>query len=470
MIGSEKELKNRLEQFIGNEHLKIRNTSYFGSTGLVNGAFFGNNYNDVVTDKTYTRMMNDPIINSSIELLIGMVLNSTYKLINPATPLLNDKNGYTKKDYELGEEIKKYCEKMITGLNSSTFNTVLKELLYAIVYGCTVAEKKIELIDGKYIITDIKIKPPYTYSFILDDFNNCLGVINNTDVFRSVEEDASKIIPKDLLIVYSHNPRFNDPYGNSLLRPIYKTWLFKQSIEENYNKYMYSFATPSIIGMLPESASLSEDGTSLINDWQTGLAQYSGGSNLVHEYGGKIYTISNTSGSDIYKSALNYVDNQIASCILKSARATSEAEHGSKADSETSYDIVKNVVSGIQKNLEEIIYDSIFYQITVLNWGKAVADKLAPRIQFTDSDRTTMIKFGYIIKELFLIGFLSPSQIIKLDELMNLPGRSLEDLEFLVKTMRGEINSDDSSNVVEAKKVQEKRKQVKSTDGVTNNT
>jgi len=421
-----KELKSFIRGILGKEIIQVNNNRIVSISSTPEHL---DNIEARYGCEIYDTMMTDPIVNSSIELLKAKTLSSTYKLINPMQAKLNQKDKkVTQEDFEKAEEIKEYIQNMLNNF-SLPFGTLLKELLNSLVYGSIVAEKTFDIVDGKYTITDIKIKPRKTYRFIVDEYNNCVGVSVVFNVFDNGKFDS--LVPKEKLIIFSHNPLYNNPYGISLLRPAYVYWKLKNIALDNYNKYLHIFATPPLVGILPPGLSKDEEGNPLAEVMLRSLVNTQNGIALVIPNGSDVKALEINNSSDVYQKALKYYDNQIISCILKSSRATSEAEFGSKADSQTSSDIITDLIGGLQQSLAETVYDNIFYQIVELNWGKEQAKNYTPKIQFNDSNLNSIIKFSYAISQMWSSGFLDESQKVALDDLMNLPNRAVKTQEQL---------------------------------------
>jgi hypothetical protein len=142
------------------------------------------------------------------------------------------------------------------------FLDVLYEMLDALAFGNKIAEQIYDLDrddDGKprLFIKALKIKPRVSTAFVVDAYQNVLGVLallpgrGYPVVTGSVIGDPSKIpnlLPREKFAIFPWNAHDGDPRGTSLLRAVYNPWWLKIQVWGEYAKYLAQFAGPSLIG------------------------------------------------------------------------------------------------------------------------------------------------------------------------------------------------------------------------------
>ena len=122
-------------------------------------------------DDLYERMLQDPQVASCIAVLKCSVMSGGVTL-EPADKSTPD---------SLAGEIADFCRRSLAGLARPLTDTLF-EMLDGIAYGNKVAELIYKLPDtgpdtGRLTLADIKVKPRRAVSFVVDTFNNVVGLL-----------------------------------------------------------------------------------------------------------------------------------------------------------------------------------------------------------------------------------------------------------------------------------------------------
>lgn len=390
---------------------------------------------------TYERMMKDPAVWSAVETIKTLILSSGVRLVNPIpAPSQFAKEPDKQADYDKAREIFEFIDEMMGKLN---LQDILLEMLDYLAYGHVLAEKVYEADGEKLILTKLKVKPPSTYSFVVDKYINLVGVIGmKNGVKLSIPTDEDIILPSKCMILIN-NPRSGDPRGTSVLRQAYNVWYLKNGVWPNYLKYLSMFGTPSIAGILPEEGYgdvelRDEDGNYLedangnritigaAQDMVKKLVAFSNGTAIALQPGSKVELIQASGDGGAYISAIDMFDRQITKAILLTTRATMEAEHGSKADSQTSQAVLSEYCQMKQRTLERVFFTDVIYPTVVLNFGEEVAKKYCPKLDLSNVAKDDKIATGGMIASLAQANLLHSSQYQAIDAMLGLPERDLE--------------------------------------------
>lgn len=154
------------------------------------------------------------------------------------------------------DEKKKEAIKIISDLN---LNKISSDILDALLFGFVVAEIIWELRDGRYIPIDLITKPQEWFRF--DKDNKIKMADNKSKSNRYTKENIDgglKELPAYKFIVVQYNPRYDNPYGERLLRKVYWPVIFKRATIEKWHLLSEKFGIPFFLGYYNTSASEEE--------------------------------------------------------------------------------------------------------------------------------------------------------------------------------------------------------------------
>lgn len=208
------------------------------------------------------------------------------------------------------EEAKEIASFVSWALGRINIKSIFREALTALDFGFSVGEILFELVerDGRTVITvkTIKFRDPEPISIITDQHGNIVKFEQRTD--------WAKIVPvsPDKVFHFAHNKEFQNNYGSSDLRSIYKNWWAKKYLINFWSVHLERFGSPMTAVKYPQGAS---------DDMKTALKKILSGlqskTEILIPQGVEIEIIEGAkSGSGDFRSGLEYHDGSIARGIL----------------------------------------------------------------------------------------------------------------------------------------------------------
>ena len=155
------------------------------------------------------------------------------------------------------------------------------------------------------------------------------------------------------------------------------------------------------------------------------LVNFQNGSVLVVPSGAEVVPIQPQGDGAVFHEAVDLFNREIVQAILMQTRATREAEHGSKADSETGQDIFGLLVESGRAMLAGTLRDDCFRQLVALNYGQDVADEFTPLVTFGTHNRDRAAQWN-AVANLMRSGYFGDSQLEEVDSMMGLPIRDAQ--------------------------------------------
>lgn len=150
---------------------------------------------------------------------------------------------------ESQQDIKEQLEKMLYEDPEIPFDENLEEVLTAYEFGFSLGEKLFKVReDGLLSWRCIKVRDPDSWLIHTDDQGN----INKYE--QRVRDNDLEIDPNSLMH-YINRRRFQNPYGQSDLRPAYSAWFTKNQIIKYYAIFLEKAAAPTPIGKYPKNLS-----------------------------------------------------------------------------------------------------------------------------------------------------------------------------------------------------------------------
>lgn len=236
------------------------------------------------------------------------------------------------------------------------------------------------------------------------------------------DQSGAPVLPLEKFLILRFGSKNGDPRGVSLLRAAYNPWWLKQQTWPQMLKFLSQFAGPSLIGYTPEnSAMLGTDGGQTPEEVMlNALRQFQNGSIVVLRGGAKVEAIQSPGEGQAFLSAIELYNREITHAILKQTRATMEAQHGSRADSETGEGILENLVTWIQGCVERAVRNQIVRPLVRMNFGM---DAPVPRLSLRAPGKPGFVGAAEAVAKLASSGYLDESQKHELDILLGLPNR-----------------------------------------------
>lgn len=406
----------------------------------------------------YKKMMKDPTVSSSIEILKLSVTSKPYQLTSAVQDIDNN-------NFELAQEIKEFIEYCYKNLQAP-FASIVEQMLSAIPYGHSLTEKTVIMVEegrwlGKWKLASLKVKDPNSYQFVTDQFNNLwgvlpnyiintglkpgttpgLGITENTDKhIAGTVIDPDSIINMDKFALVTIKGENNDPRGESKLRPAYNGWWLKMQLWIEYLKFIAQCGTPGLWGTTSENAEpvdkLDAAGNVMV-DPETDenlkieaeaamleeLIKFSSGTAMVFPFGSMVNKIEVQGNGEIFDKGLYNFDKQIVVGILLQNLATSEGKSGNaQAGTSAQESVLEKLITSIKNLMEETIA-KITYQLVLWNYGQEAADELCPIGTFPEAESTDFQALSQGIAALWRYGYMHDSQLDATDKKLGLGKR-----------------------------------------------
>ena len=340
--------------------------------------------------ETWRKLMEDPVICGAVDILILKTVGEGVRLAGRG-------------------EICSFLTEMLKGF-SVPFSEILRQAMTALIYGSAVSEKVFGYRNGRFLIEDLKFKPRESYRFALDNYNNIKGVVRPAR--------TGEVIPREKLFIFTNKGDYGNPAGASALAPCLPLWRMKREKMAEYCKYLSLYASPALIGTLPpEAANIDKRG--FLRD----LSRLKSGGVMAVTSGVSVSPVSVQNNESMYLNFIDFCNREMTTAILGSTRATMEAKHGSKADSETSLSLVRDRIKFYRQNLAEAVKDQLLFPIVEANFGRERAEAETPACEFIPDDTEDLISYGNMVANLCAKGFLDPSQKADIDPMLKLPKR-----------------------------------------------
>lgn len=397
--------------------------------------------------ETYERMLNDSALGSSLIQIKISVLSDGIRFLSPVSAPASFKDDPDGKAlYDKCEEYRQFIEQMC-GRLQQPLEDILDELLDALVFGHVVAEQTYAPEGGRLILKCLRVKPRTAYAFVVDKFMELQGLISTGNVGEVASPplvSSENVIPREKFLIFTHSGKGGDPRGRSILRMAYNPWYLKQQVWPQYLKYLAQFGTPSVAGILPPNPAdveLADSAGSVIVDQESGSAStmsaadamlakliaFANGTAIVLENGSSIEPIEVQGDGSAYTNAIDTFDRQMVRAVIIAVRATMEAEHSSKADSQTAQDTVGEYTQFIRRRLEAAFYRDVIVPAIRYNFGdEAASPEFCPFLSLSSTDGENVIELANAVANLARAGYLHVSQKEGIDAMLGFPKRDIE--------------------------------------------
>lgn len=380
-----------------------------------------------LTDKVIEAMLLDSAVSSALGLLRDSVFGEEL-IVTPS--FRNRVLSHDEPKFVAAKRISDFVERV---LKRDEIVEQIEELSEAFAFGAAFAELVWDLAPsgkdaGKVILERLKVKPREAIRFVTDRFLNLQGFVDSRwGVTQYVPEGY--IMPRYKGLVLTVRGRKADPRGTPLLKAARTAWEQKVNAYPDLARILRNQSQPPLVGTLPANEAARQAripgqekpgtateafGLTMAGLWETGKHT------IVIPAGATVDALPIPAQSGAYESALKFYDRQITQAILLQTRATMEAEHGSKADSGTGYDVLGKLILSQKHAVCRALRRDVVQILLRVNFGDAALD-FVPRISLGDTDGATWEKDATAAAAL---GYkLHPTQFAVIDEMLGLPVR-----------------------------------------------
>ena len=301
------------------------------------------------------------------------------------------------------------------------------ELMEAMYLGHVMAEVEADDVsggpdDGLLAVTGLRTLPRENYRFLVDKAGRVarIGALAIDGRWRQFATDSFAWLTWD--------PHRGDPRGRSCFAMAYYHWRMLMDLwPEVYKGYrqfgvpmMWGHTAPGAAQMMPET---NDDGSyraggrpvSAQHLMLRQMVRMAGGSKACGPDGSGIEVIESSKDSSVAAGGITILEGQVIRTILLQIRATVEAKHGSKADSETGQDILGTLVRFVRKWLERF-FRSVLMKQNEWNYGIDIARRLTPLVNMGEHEHQDFASEVGAVASLFQSGFFQADQLGSLDE------------------------------------------------------
>jgi hypothetical protein len=335
----------------------------------------------------YDALMAIPAVASSIRTLkLGIMAGDLQ--ITETEPSASYRKTQTPSQ-KASREVRDFCDRMLSRVPG--LRGTLLQMLDATLYGNKLSEMTADVATegpdkGKLVLKTLTVKHRKNWLFVVDESLNVVGILAR----GGGDRQGYKVIPPDKFMWLTWMPMNNDPRGTSAARTAYAPGNMTVQLWSEYLRYAKQFATPSLIAKPdPQSESYTDDNGSVITPTMVLASQlelFGNGSALIVPAGSEITVMFPQGNGDALLNGFSFLDHQMVFGILGQTRATMEAQHGSKADSEQGDDILDLIISYGRDNFGDTIRNQMLKPIVEANYGKEFADLYTPWVYFGSSN------------------------------------------------------------------------------------
>ncbi len=391
----------------------------------------------------YEDMQHDPQVRAAGALMRMAVLTQILRLLPGLDrEVIDEKNP----EFKQAQRVATFSRRMLARL-ADPLNRTLFEMGQALFQGHKVAELVYDLVTGldeaapgaQLAVVAVKPKPNSQVAFVGDPVGNTLGVqyaSASAPFTGTLTPGADGILPNFLprakVAIATNEPQNGDPRGRSILRAAYHGWWWRQQVWQEYLPWLATMASPTIVGTLGEEAedrTTDDDGNLLdppilaIDELRDTLEEVKSRGVLALPFGYTATLLQQTNAGATgapFADALDVGTQEIWMGMTGQTRANLEAEHGSRADSETAQDQQGLVITWLTGWYEDLVVSDILAPSIVANYGEA-ALRFLPVASFGD---TAPQDLPTLLTALASAGYtLHDSQFAAIDAMLSLEPR-----------------------------------------------
>lgn len=426
------------------------------------------------------KMLRDPELKKCITVIKTNVLvdgMSFYPALSkppaPKEPAPDETPLQKKKRLKLDDDIKRYekSKGYSDFLNRSLKRlekpilTTLESMLDALFYGNKIAEKVFSnvydpvLKKEVLIPTSFRVKKRDSVSFVVNRHSKVVGIQGIGYVGK---ERKLIVLPTEKFLIFTFGERDEDPRGTSMFEACYNSWYLKTLVFPEYLKWLQQCALPSIIAIMPplseRKALVDANGTPLEDSegntifkdesllMLESLLQMKNSSVMVAPNESKFQIINSAVSGDPFKGMLDVLNKEMEMAMLLQTLATSDSKHNTRSASEVHISVMDAWVYRIKSMLADVMLEQYARQSLSLNFTD-FDEELMPKISLGLSTPRDWNEDAKSAAALFSSGYLSESQLVGLDQVLQLTDRaepsrgSLKDL-ISAKSAEGNLDHD----------------------------
>jgi len=312
------------------------------------------------------------------------------------------------------KEINDFIHEQFERMYGSLYQTV-DEMFSAIWAGFSVGEIICDYTDGKVQLVDIQFLHPRTVEFVLHEDglmkNRVKGVIQNAGYLTGGLTDETLA---NKFIIYSHSPRFENPYGTSRFQSIYPVYYIKKNLLVFWPRTLEKYGTPTadvtynnmdsettITDSNNQTKSFQEYIKGIMNSLQSGTGVAHGDDIAIN-----FLQVQRALGGD-FKDAIEYCNKMIFRGLLVPSLVADKSSTGSYSQSRTHFDTFLFGLEKLKRDVTEVLIDQLIRSLITWNFGEQ--DEWG-KFQYKEFKPEAAKLFSEIVNSATNQGYISPQR------------------------------------------------------------
>jgi phage gp29-like protein len=237
------------------------------------------------------------------------------------------------------------------------FDEDLDGLLDAIAKGFAVAEVLWRVEGGRVVIDDIRSRNQDRFVFSSD---GALRLRTRESPFEGVA------LPGRKFLVHRHGRRYENPYGEAVLKSVYWYWWFKKNVIKFWVIFAEKFGMPTAVGKYPEGTK-SDKQDELLAACEA--IQTENAVVIPERMVIELLEAKRRGGVETYQAFCEYLDAQIAKAILGATLTSGEGRHGTQALGTVHASVRQDILEADARSLETTINDQLIRWLVDFNFS-----------------------------------------------------------------------------------------------------
>lgn len=389
----------------------------------------------------YTRLFNDSAVISAWEKLVGEIIQREWHV-------------YPTSDSDKDEEVAEFVRQTLYHLGTNTrqsrgrdmlvssntgFNAFVKGMAESLILGMSVGEI-CWVRQGSYVVpSEIKIRDPRRFQFILNDDGS---ISPRIITIQSPVEGMP--IPLRSMVIHRHWAYNNlaDPYGTGLGRQLYSLVEFRRTLMSFWLQYADKHTTPTAVGKFSLGTPEEE-----VKSLFTALQRLGQETAIVVPDEMSIDYLTSDSRADVYQNLISYIDQQISFLINGEATVGAEGTGvGSYARDQIADSVRIRKSKSFSDQLDETINATLIRWIVELNYPGSSVPRISRDFSDIEQRGEDPVKTVQILTQLQAVGY----QVTDLDwvrDKLRIPSLEKISMEEMMGGKGADAGMGESKNV-----------------------
>jgi hypothetical protein len=397
--------------------------------------------------REYERMYHTPIAGSAVDTVrYGVLANGVNLLpavVSRHSAALGSKPGQEKGsnvEAEMAAEILESNRRLLKAWKTPV-EAVLWETMEDLYLGHVMNEVIADDVsggpdDGLLAIQSVKAKHRSTYQFRVDRGFNVIGV--RCLVYDDKGATSMKLFEPDHFAWSTNEPHRGDPRGRSCYRKSHYHWKLLMDLWPEVWEGWRQFGRPWVYGNTAEGAKqvapsgpngkpIPGPGVTPEYAMAMTISKMRASNNVgVGPFGSTVKVVESTKDQTVAAGGISVLEGQIIRSIHLQLRATTEAKHGSKADSETGENVFGTVLRG-QRMVRENWVRSLLIKQNTWNYGEDIAMRLTPLVDLGGTEHQDFAANSSGVGLLFQAGYFTQDMLPETDTFLGFTPRQIGD-------------------------------------------